>query len=342
MTDEALDHLRAGLERWMANEAHAPVSVRALWRLPGGTMRHAWGVDVEVASGPLAGPHRLIYLRDRRGSPLATSLSRQDEFQILSVMHQAGARVPRPYWRVWNGDPSGVGPGLILERVEGETLARRLLHDAAFAAIRPRLLTEMGEELARIHAVGTGALGCLAGPSPGETAAVRQLAELESQLRDIGEPHPALELALRWLRGRAPDGGAIVVVHGDYRLGNIVVDPAAGLRAVLDWELSHLGDPGEDLGWVSMRFWRCMDRPGAGGLGPKTRFLDGYATLSGRRLDPDLLLYWEVLANLRWAVITLGQARRHLSGDEPSLELASIGRHCAEVEWELLRLMRDL
>ena len=132
----------------------------------------------------------------------------------------------------------------------------------------------------------------------------------------------------------------MVVVHGDYRLGNFIVDPTHGLRAVLDWELSHLGDPGEDLGWVCMRFWRCVDRPGARGLGPRQRVFDAYAGAGGQRLDPEGALYWEVFGNLRWAIVTLGQAHRHLSGEEESLELASIGRHCAEVEWELLRFLR--
>ncbi|MBI2154209.1 MAG: phosphotransferase family protein [Candidatus Rokubacteria bacterium] len=338
----AADGLRRGLESFIGRRAQSAVSIVSLSPLPGGTMRHAWAFELDVASGPLAGLHRLIYLEDRGGAPLRSRLSREAEFQVLSVMHGSGVRVPRPYWRIQPGEAADVGPGLIVERVEGETLARRLLQDAAFESVRPRLLEQMGEELARIHAVPTDALECLARPSRGKTPADAQLAEFELALREMGEPHPALELALRWLRGRSPQSERVVVVHGDYRLGNFVVDSEGGLRAVLDWELSHLGDPGEDLGWACMRFWRCVDRPGAPGLGPKERFFDAYAAVNGKRMDPDLALYWEVFGNLRWAIVTLRQAHRHLSGDERSLELASIGRHCAEVEWELLRLLRRL
>jgi aminoglycoside phosphotransferase (APT) family kinase protein len=131
-------------------------------------------------------------------------------------------------------------------------------------------------------------------------------------------------------------------VHGDYRLGNVLVAPDAGLAAVLDWELCHVGDPGEDVGWVLIRFWRCVDHPGIRGLGPRERFLDAYRRASGRAFDGERLRYWEVFANFRWAVITLRQAHRHLAGHQRSLELAAIGRHCAEVERELLRLLREV
>ena len=333
------DGLRTGLENFIGRRAQSAVSIVSLSPLPGGTMRHAWAFDLDVASGPLAGFHRLIYLQDRGGAPLRSRLSRDDEFQVLLVMHGAGVRVPKPYWRIQSNETAGVTPGLIVERVEGETLARRLLLDAAFERVRPRLLDQMGEELARIHAVPTDALGGLSAAARGKPPAESQLAEFERALGEIGEPHPALELALRWLRGRSPQSERLVVVHGDYRLGNFVVDPGHGLSAVLDWELSHLGDPGEDLGWTCMRFWRCVDRPGAPGLGPKERFFDAYAGIHGKRVDPDWALYWEVFGNLRWAIVTLRQAQRHLLGDERSLELASIGRHCAEVERELLRLV---
>ncbi|MFQ5898259.1 MAG: phosphotransferase family protein [Candidatus Methylomirabilia bacterium] len=336
-----MDRLRAGLERFIGRQVGSSVSIVALSRLPGGTMRHAWAMDVEICSGSLAGVHRLIYLQDRGGAPLHSRLRREEEFRVLSVMHGSGVRVPKPYWMLEGGDPAGIGAGLILERVEGETLGRRLVQDSAFDGVRPRLLEQIGEELARIHAVRSDAVGCLSRASIEPAPAEAQLGEVERTLREIGEPHPALELALRWLRARVPRCEQIVVVHGDYRLGNFVVDPRQGLRAVLDWELSHLGDPGEDLGWVCIRFWESVDRPGVRGLGPRQRFFDGYAAISGRRLDRELAMFWEVFANLRWAVVTLGQAQRHLSGDERSIELASIGRRCAEVEWELLHLLRS-
>ncbi|MBI2158714.1 MAG: phosphotransferase family protein, partial [Candidatus Rokubacteria bacterium] len=236
------DRVRGDLAAFIERETRAGVSITGFSALPGGTNRHAWALDVQAASGALAGTHRLIYLLGRGGAPIGSRLGREDEFRLLAAMHAAGVRVPRPYWRL--------GEGLILERVEGEVVASRLRRDPAFEAVRPRLLEQLGAELARIHAVATDAVPGLPGPPAGRGTAESQLDEIERELSGSGEPHPALELALRWLRRRVPVPGRLVVVHGDYRVGNAVVDPAHGLRAVLDWELAHLGDPGEDLGWM--------------------------------------------------------------------------------------------
>lgn len=337
--ERADDRLREGLERYLARRAGAPATVAAFARLPGGTQRDAWGVDVDVGAGPLAGRHRLIYLQDRGGGPLEDRLGREDEFRVLAAMHAAGVRVPRPYWHVGDADGDDLRCGLILERIDGEAVGRRILEDRAFEAVRPHLLQQMGEELARIHAVPPDAIAGLPAPPGGTGAAGAGLDAVERLLRAAEEPHPVLELALRWLRARVPASRRPVVCHGDYRLGNVAVHPAEGLRAVLDWELAHLGDPGEDVGWACLRFWQGVDHPGERGLGPRERFLDGYARVSGWRLGPETVRYWEAFANLKWAAITLRQARRHLSGRERSLELASIGRRCAELEWELLRLI---
>jgi len=334
------DRLREGLERFIARRSGAPAAVTTWVRLPGGTLRDAWGFDARIDAGPFAGAHRLVFLQDRGAGPLESRLRREDEFRVLAVMHAAGVRAPRPYWYVPGDDPEGLGSGLILERVDGEAVGRRILEDPAFEAVRPRVLEQMGEELARIHAVACDAVAGLPAPPEGKGAAEAGLDDVERTLREVEEPHPVLELALRWLRPRMPAARSPVVSHGDYRLGNVVVHPSEGLRAVLDWELVHLADPGEDLAWVCIRFWQGVDHPGKAGLGPKERFLDGYARVAGWRFAPEAIVYWDVFANLRWAVITLRQARRHLTGREKSLELASIGRRCAEVEWELLRLMR--
>ena len=337
----AAESLRAGLETFIAAEAGHPAAIRALWRLPGGTMREAWALDVEIAGGAWAGAHRLILMADCGAQILYSRLPREDELRVIAAMHASGVPSPRPYWCIPEGRPHGLPPGLLMERVEGETVARRLLADAAYAAVRPRLLEQMAEALARMHAVPAAALDGLPGPATGQAPVQFQLREVEAALRALGEPHPALELGLRWLGRRIPARERLVPVHGDYRLGNVVVDPGAGLRAVLDWELTHLGDPGEDVGWACMRFWRSIDRPGAPALGSRERFRAAYAAAGGRRFDPEAAHYWDIFANVRWAVITLAQAFRHLSGRERSLELASIGRHCAEVEYELMRLLRE-
>lgn len=336
--DEA-ERVRLGLEAFLSRAAGPGAAVARLERLPGGTMRDVWALDVDLPDGPSTQRHRLVYLMERGTTLAEARQSRRDEFVALTAMHRAGVRVPRPYWRIDTPSPEGLAPGLVLERVEGETVARRIVGHPSFETVRPRLLEQMGQELARIHAVRDVAVGPLPGAAAGQSPAEAQIAGIERSLDEAGEPHPALELGLRWLRRRRPSCEPLVVVHGDFRLGNVVVDPREGLRAILDWELTHLGHPGEDLGWVAMRFWRCFDRPGLRGLGSRERFLQAYEAAGGARLDADDARFWEVLANLRWAVITLAQARRHLDGEERNVELASIGRRCAEVEWEMLRLL---
>jgi aminoglycoside phosphotransferase (APT) family kinase protein len=152
-------------------------------------------------------------------------------------------------------------------------------------------------------------------------------------------PHPALELGLRWLRTHAPPAARLVPVHGDYRVGNFAVGPE-GLRAVLDWENVHLSDPHADLAWISVRAWRFgQDHLPVGGVSAREPFYAAYEAASGHVVDCGQVFYWEVLGNLQWALGALGQARRHLNGLAPSLELASLGRVSAEMEWEVLNLI---
>jgi hypothetical protein len=128
------------------------------------------------------------------------------------------------------------------------------------------------------------------------------------------------------------------VVHGDFRTGNLLVD-RRGLAAVLDWELAHLGDPLEDLGWFCVRAWRFGSPKPAGGFGTRARLVAAYEAHGGGPVDPAVLRWWEVMGTLSWGVICLIQAATHLSGASRSVELAAIGRRVAETELDLLRLL---
>lgn len=333
--------MREGLAAFIAREAGSPVSLTRIARLPGGTMRTPWAVDVTIADGPEAGAPPLVYLAERPSRIAEQRAARRAEFETLCALHRAGVRVPRPYWFVDEGEPTGLAPGLIMERVDGETVGQRIVRAPELAGARARLAGQMGEELARIHAVVVEGLGPAVRPGPGQSPADARLASIERSLDAIEDPRPALELGLRWLRLHSPGPERAATVHGDYRLGNVVVEPTAGLVAVLDWELTHRGHPGEDLGWAVMRFWRGFDRPGLRGVGPREHFVDGYARVAGWRPHATEARYWEIFASVRWAIITLQQARRYLTAGERDIELASIGRRCAEVEWDLLRLLEE-
>jgi len=222
-----------------------------------------------------------------------------------------------------------------MDRVAGETIPRKILRDDAFAAARPRLAAQCGEIAARIHAIDTAALPSL----PVQTAAW-QVEQYRQVLDTFDEPHPAFELGLRWLAERVPAPAAEpCLVHGDFRNGNFIVGPD-GLRAVLDWELSHLGDPIEDLGWLCVKSWRfgVADRL-VGGFGDLPDLCAAYASASGRVVDEAALRWWVALGTLKWGVICIGQAFTHLTGVVRSVELATLGRRVAETEWDLLDIL---
>jgi aminoglycoside phosphotransferase (APT) family kinase protein len=196
----------------------------------------------------------------------------------------------------------------------------------------------MGTELARIHALDVSGVDGLRG-GEGDPA-LEACSFCEKELDAIGEPLPAVEAGLRGLRLHAPAPVAEPVhVHGDFRLGNLIADED-GLAAVIDWELCHLGDPVEDLGWPLIRAWRFgNDDRHVAGLGDLDTFIDAYEAAGGARPDADRLRWWEAMGNAKWAVICARQAHDHLTGVRPSAELASLGRRICEPEWDLLGLV---
>jgi aminoglycoside phosphotransferase (APT) family kinase protein len=227
-----------------------------------------------------------------------------------------------------------------MDFVAGETLARRLLRDAEYAPARSALPAQLARALAGIHGLDADAPGLAFLPRPpaGATPAAAELARHEELYRAVTlDPHPALELAFRWLGAAPPAPRALAVVHGDFRIGNVIFGPE-GLRAVLDWELAHVGDPMEDVGWLSVRSWRfgADDRP-VGGLCQRGEFLAAYAAAGGAPVDPAAARWWEVFGNLKWAIICVMQARSFVDGNR-SIELASLGRRVVEMELELLEL----
>ena len=210
-----------------------------------------------------------------------------------------------------------------MERVEGETIGRRLVRDPP-----PGLPLEMADELAKIHAVEP--LDFL----PRGDAIGRFYDELDS----VDEPHPAIEYGLAWVRERLVAPPAATFVHGDFRLGNLAVTDH--LVAVLDWEFAHVGDPIEDVAWPLVRAWRFgADARRLGGVGDVEPYLERYNELTGRSITLDELLVWEVFGNVKWAIGCLTQSRRHLNGQDRSVEYAVLGRMAAEMEYELLDLI---
>jgi aminoglycoside phosphotransferase (APT) family kinase protein len=266
-------------------------------------------------------------------------MARETEYHLLEAAHAAGVPVPRMHAM---GDGSLDAPFFLMERIEGETIPRKLLRDEAYARAREVMATQLGVILAKIHTIALDSPGLdqLQAPPPGSTPAEAEVSRFEQVYRAITpDPHPAFELAFRWLKERAPAAEHRTLVHGDYRIGNVIFGPE-GVRAILDWELAHAGDPMEDLGWICVRSWRfgADDKP-VGGIGTREAFFRAYETASGVAVDPAQVRFWELFGNLRWGIICISQAKTYLDGHSSSVELAAIGRRVAETEWELLQLM---
>jgi aminoglycoside phosphotransferase (APT) family kinase protein len=298
--------------------------VEALRRVSGGASRETWLFD---AIGP-HDRHGLVLRRDPGGH--AGQTDRATEYSLLAATAAAGVAVPRPLLLLDAGD--GLGTGFVMERIEGETIPRRILRDDEYAAARPRLAGQCGTIAAAIHATDVSAL-----PDLAVLDAAAQLDQYRALLDALGEPHPALELGLRWLDERVPPPPPVPkLVHGDFRNGNLVVG-TDGVRAVLDWELAHLGDPTEDLGWLCVRSWRFgIDDLVVGGFGHLEALLDAYGAGGGDTPNPDAVHYWMAFGTLKWGAMTVLQAFAHLQGTVRSVELATLGRRVVEMEWDLL------
>jgi aminoglycoside phosphotransferase (APT) family kinase protein len=301
---------------WAAElEAALGLRVASMHLLPGGASKEAWAVDADGS--------RLLVRRAGGGVIHAATLSLEQEFQVLQAAASAGVRVPRPI--AYLGELGG-REAFAMERVEGETIGRRIVRDPP-AGVE----VQLAEELAKIHAIPEEQLPFL---RSGDV-----LGRFEHELDLVGEPHPAIEYGLWWLRAHRPEPLPDVVSHGDFRIGNIVVSER-GLEALLDWEFAHLSDPREDLAWPIVRAWRFgADERRLGGVGELEPYLQRYAELTGRAVPEEELYWWEVLGNVKWAVGCLNQSRRHLTGLDRSVEYAVLGRMAAEMEYELLHLI---
>jgi aminoglycoside phosphotransferase (APT) family kinase protein len=330
------------LESYLSQVTGGKATLTSLTRLTGGASRDTWSLDAKIEDGVDAGPQHLVLRRDMGGEIQPNALSRRHEFEILQVMWKAGVLVPRPRWLC--EDPAVLGlPFFLMDRVEGESVGRRIVRDKNLASARALLPVQMGEHLARIHAVDAHASGLTFLPTPTDTPspADRAVASALEQLDELNEPHPVLEWALRWLERHAPPCPCFVTVHGDFRIGNLMVG-SEGLRGIFDWEFCHIGDPAEDLSWPCVRSWRFgQDDLRLGGVGDFDGFYTAYRAAGGLEVEPASVRFWEIMGNVRWAIGCISQASRHLSGQARSVELASLGRRSAEMEAELLNLIDE-
>ena len=318
------------LGRGVASWCPGATGVTGAAKLSGGASQETWSFDIVHPDGSIGA----ILRRAPPGYGAAPSRAAglAAEAVLMQLAYEAGVPSPRVLHVLQPRDD--LGTGFIMQRVEGETIARKILRDEKFAKARPLLARQLGKVAAGIHGLPLAKL-----PELRRMTAAKEIAELQRDYRSFEWPRPVFELALRWLRDRDPGPSPeVTLVHGDFRHGNLIIGPD-GLRAVLDWELAHTGDPMEDLGWVCVNSWRFgeIDKP-VGGFGTREELFAGYEA-AGRRVDPDRVKFWEVMGTLRWGVMCCGMMQRFRIGPEHSIERAMIGRRSSETEIDLLRLL---
>ncbi|HEX5940475.1 MAG TPA: phosphotransferase family protein [Dehalococcoidia bacterium] len=325
------EEIQQNLPAFLERQTGKKVRVENVVQMTGGASREIWSLDAV-----LEGESVPMVLRSAAVGWVRTQAI--PEYDLLKAAFDAGVPVPEPLFMSDDVLPVSF---FLMRRIPGETIARRLLRDEEYSQAREAMAAQLGVAAARIHAIPADkydSLG-LREPPIDRPPAAAELEGLEETYRTMTpEAHPAFELAFRWLRRRLPEANERCLVHGDFRVGNMIFGPE-GLRSVIDWEGAHIGDPMEDLGWVCVRSWRFGGPKPVGGVGDREQLFEAYERESGRPVDADRVRYWEIFGNLRWGVICITQAQRHLQGHSPSVELVSIGRRTVETEVELMELM---
>lgn len=335
MPDEAIAALSAALRQALA-PALGDVAVEDLRRLTGGASRETWSFDATGASGTR---HELLLRRDFRGGATQNpdvlagrpdAMDRAGEYALLETLHERGLPVPRPVTLPASEELEG---SFIMERVAGESRPHVIVREYGDTTGEGSLAAQLGAALAAIHALGEDDL-----PPIPRRGATEKLAIVRALL-DRGPARPALELALRWCADNARDDEQLRLIHGDFRTANYIVGPE-GLRSIIDWEFSHLGDRHEDLAFLCMRAWRFgADEREVSGVGHREDLQRGYEAAGGAPIDPDAFHYAEVLVHLFTGAVFMMRAVQFQDGSERSLEGAAIGRRVAEIEYDLLELL---
>ncbi len=303
----------------------------SITRLSSGASQETWAIDATM----FGVSHPLILRRSPDGKERALDTSHQiglpTEAVVIETCREAGVACPRVRYVLQPRD--AVGSGYVMDRLPGETIPRKILRDTAYDEVRPQLARLCGEALARIHQVDVSAVKSILPVQDGPA----QLRRYRDIYDAYDYPHPVFELAFKWLEPRLSGTGRQTLVHGDFRHGNLLVSPRA-LEGVLDWELAHIGDPMEDIGWICTNSWRFgISDKVVGGFGNLEDLVDGYRNAGGGEIDPEQVKSWIVFGSLKWGVMCMTMYQGFRA--DRSVERAAIGRRASETEIDLINLI---
>jgi len=265
-------------------------------------------------------------------APPGLALPKSQEAAIQKAVFQAQG--PAPEVLAISSDTSVLKNAYIMELIEGESIPRKVLRDDIFKDIRDSLAFQCGEAIAQIHRVSLESLQWMKQKDVND-----ELDELYSTYRKFNCPLPVFEYTFRWMKDQDFGNSKMTLVHGDFRLGNLIFDKS-GLQSVIDWELSHIGNPMQDLGWICVNSWRFgQHEKVVGGFGHIEDLMNGYSSIIKQELCINIIRNWQILGTLRWGVICLIQTFSNLLGSNNSVERAAIGRRVSETELDLVDLL---
>jgi aminoglycoside phosphotransferase (APT) family kinase protein len=326
MSDDAIV---TRLETALARHTGKPAKVQDLQRLTGGANRTTMSFDADAG-----GQRRklIIQLGSETFDAVAgivPQITPAEQARLMIAAARVGAPAPPVVAILEPAD--ALGEGYITERVAGETLGARIVRDERYAPARSVMARQCGEILAAIHRIDFAAAPFLMRQEAAEhVAAHRRIVD------NYNFRLPALDLALRWAAENVPRNQRHAVLHGDFRMGNMIVGEE-GIRCVLDWELAQTGDPMQDLGWLCIRTWRFGGAGPVGGFGSREDLFASYERASGHPVDPGHVRFWEAFGNVKWAVDCLLLGTRGVG--EVGIERSAIGRRIEEPLWDFFNLI---
>lgn len=329
--------LQAPLVRKFGNEIH----LEYLQPVSGGASCDLWSFDIVETSSKKRTP---LILRRPPTNDTTSSFdtymgriapARSVESNIQTALARLG--LPVPSVRLELRPEDGLGTGFIMDRISGESLPQQILNAKQFEHARRNLPRQLVKFRAQLNHIKTAEL-----PTLPILGADEQIQLFQNILDWLEVSHPGIELGLSWLRDHVPENNIVSLVHGDFRLPNFLINET-GLSSVIDWELAHLGDPIEDFGWLCMRSWRFSepDLPAAGLCSRETLSAE-YKKETGQNIGNNRLRFWEVLGNVKWAVLCLLQCHRYFCIKGEGIELAAVGRRVDEPIYDLLKLIEGI
>jgi aminoglycoside phosphotransferase (APT) family kinase protein len=326
-----IDEMTASLGKIAQRTVPGASGASDLRQLSGGASYETWQFNAVTPKAKVP----LILRRAPGGDRVHdTSLGPEGEAKLMQLAKPAGVPVPDVLHILTPAD--GIGRGFVQTFIEGETLGRKIVRDERFADLRKTLAYRCGEIMAKIHAIPTNDMP----PTLRTASAQGRFNELYTRYKDIGRPRPVIALGFEWMRDHMPEEPAKPkLVHSDFRNGNIIFGEE-DVRAILDWEIAHLGDPIEDLGWICVGPWRFggVENP-VGGFGKREDMVRGYEDAGGQKVPPDHLKFWEVLGSVSWGVSCGAMIRSIREGIDASSDRCMIARRASENEIDILDLL---